>query len=84
MYRFSSAVSALALTLSGLGLAACSPAKPAETAKPAAAVTGVDKAGMDAAVKPGEDFFVYATGAWDKATEIPADRSSWGGNQILG
>jgi putative endopeptidase len=82
MYRFAPAVSALALTLSGIGLSSCSPAKPPE---PAAAVqTGVDKAGMDVAVKPGEDFFVYSNGAWDKATEIPADRSSWGGNQILG
>jgi putative endopeptidase len=84
MYRFAPAVSALALALSGLGLAACSPSKPAETAKTAAPLTGVDKAGMDMAVKPGEDFFVYANGAWDKANEIPSDRSTWGTNQILG
>src|SRR5262249_42067537 len=77
MYRLTLAVSALALALS-----ACSPSKPATP--PAPHQTGVDKAGMDAAVKPGDDFFLYANGAWDKATEIPADRSSWGGNAILG
>ena len=33
---------------------------------------------MDRSVKPGDDFFAYANGSWDKTTEIPADRSSWG------
>ena len=44
----------------------------------------VDVAGMDTSVKPGDDFFGYANGAWLKATEIPSDRSSWGGNAMLG
>ncbi len=39
---------------------------------------GVDLAGIDHSVKPGDDFFDYANGAWIKANEIPADRSSWG------
>ena len=39
---------------------------------------GVDLAGMDRSLKPGDDFFGYANGAWIKATEIPADRSSYG------
>ncbi len=39
---------------------------------------GVDLAGMDPSVKPGDDFFAYANGAWVKATKIPPDRSSYG------
>jgi predicted metalloendopeptidase len=39
---------------------------------------GLDLAGMDAHVKPGDDFFAYGNGAWMAKTEIPADRSSWG------
>src|SRR6476620_8272694 len=49
----------------------------------AAAVHGIDVAGMDTAMKPGDDFFQYANGAWIKATPIPADRSSWGNSGIL-
>ncbi len=32
---------------------------------------------MDPAVKPGDDFYAYANGAWDKRTTIPEDRSSF-------
>lgn len=39
---------------------------------------GLDLAGMDRTVKPGDDFFAYANGHWLATTEIPADRSSWG------
>jgi putative endopeptidase len=39
---------------------------------------GIDLAGMDRAVKPGDDFFAYANGGWMARTEIPPDRSSWG------
>jgi len=44
----------------------------------AAVWRGPDIAGMDPAIAPGNDFFAYANGAWLKATEIPADRSSYG------
>jgi putative endopeptidase len=44
---------------------------------------GLDVGGMDLSVQPGDDFFAYANGNWVKATEIPADRSSWGNFQIL-
>ena len=47
------------------------------------AVTGIDLAGMDTAVKPGDDFFAYANGTWIKTNDIPADRSTWGADQIL-
>jgi len=39
---------------------------------------GFDATGMDPAVKPGEDFFKYANGAWDRRTVIPDDRSMYG------
>ncbi len=38
---------------------------------------------MDTSVKPGDDFFSYADGGWVKATEIPADRSNYGGFAVL-
>ncbi|HXS26746.1 MAG TPA: M13 family metallopeptidase [Steroidobacteraceae bacterium] len=34
-------------------------------------------AGMDRSVAPGDDFFMYANGAWLSATRIPPDQSSW-------
>jgi predicted metalloendopeptidase len=39
---------------------------------------GIDVAGMDTAVAPGDDFAWYANGAWAKATPIPPDKSSVG------
>jgi putative endopeptidase len=44
---------------------------------------GIDVAGMDRTVKPGDDFFGYANGGWLKATEIPVDHSSWGVFNVL-
>ncbi|MDQ2860722.1 MAG: M13 family metallopeptidase [Pseudomonadota bacterium] len=43
----------------------------------------IDRAGMDAAVAPGDDFFAYANGSWVKTTEIPADRARWGVGAIM-
>lgn len=39
---------------------------------------GIDLAGIDKSVDPGDDFFAYANGAWSKAAQIPADRPSYG------
>src|SRR5947209_11297753 len=39
---------------------------------------GIDIAGMDQTVNPGEDFFLYANGTWFNKTEIPNDRTSLG------
>src|SRR5215218_5359820 len=39
-------------------------------------VVGLDVAGMDTTVRPGNDFYRYANGGWDRTTSIPADRSS--------
>lgn len=37
-----------------------------------------DKTGMDTTVKPGDNFFLYASGTWVKKTEIPASETGWG------
>lgn len=67
-------VALFAGTLTALG--ACS--RPAAPPPAEAAVHGVDAAGMDRSVLPGNDFNAYANGGWAKATTIPADKSSTG------
>ena len=37
-----------------------------------------EKAGMDSAISPGDNFFLYANGSWIKASKIPDDESGWG------
>ena len=44
---------------------------------------GIDLAGMDKSVLPGDDFNAYVNGGWIKATPIPADKSSYGAGAIL-
>ena len=48
------------------------------TREPQALVSGLDLAGMDKSIKPGDDFFAYMNGAWVDSTEIPADKSRYG------
>src|SRR6185295_3992030 len=71
-------------TTLGLALvAACAPAHPeVKTAAPGGAA-GVDLAGMDRSVSPGNDFFAYANGGWIKSHDIPADRPSYGTGAIV-
>ena len=44
---------------------------------------GVDLAGMDTSVKPGDDFFKYVNGKWVATTQIPPDRTSYGAFPLL-
>ena len=44
---------------------------------------GYDLSARDGSIKPGDDFFAYANGAWLKRTEIPADRSNYGMHAAL-
>jgi putative endopeptidase len=44
---------------------------------------GVDLTARDESVKPGDDFFRYANGAWMQRTQIPADRTRWGTFDML-
>ena len=45
---------------------------------PVGGAIGVDLAGMDHSVKPGDDFDNFANGTWRKTAVIPADRASTG------
>ncbi|TPG22283.1 M13 family peptidase [Sphingomonas koreensis] len=48
------------------------------TTAPAGTQSGIDLAGMDKALKPGDNFDDYANGGWRAKTEIPGDRASTG------
>ena len=76
--------SALALALL-VAVAACKPAantapeaQAPATAPAKAPTAGVDLAGIDHAIQPGDDFDGYANGAWRAQAVIPEDRSSTG------
>ena len=67
-----------------LSLSACSPAsEDSNNAASAALTSGVIKENMNLAIKPGDDFFNYVNGTWLDKTEIPADKSSYGGFTVL-
>jgi putative endopeptidase len=57
-----------------LGITTASFAAP----KPAATAHGLDLAGMERGISPGDDFFAFANGQWVKTAVIPPDRSSSG------
>jgi putative endopeptidase len=56
---------------------------PTEQATAPSSGPGVDTAGMDRSVAPGNDFYTYANGTWLKDTEIPADRSTYGNGAMV-
>ena len=58
-------------------LAVCVPAS-VDAAKPVYGDWGYDTSAMDRSVKPGDDFWAYVNGSWDKKTQIAADRASAG------
>lgn len=54
-----------------------------EMAKESDTVPGINLAYLDTTVRPQDNFYQYVNGGWLKTAEIPADRTSWGGFQIL-
>jgi putative endopeptidase len=56
---------------------------PACRKAPTELTSGIDVAGMDKSVAPGDDFNAYTNGGWIKATPIPADKSAYGVGTIL-
>jgi putative endopeptidase len=56
---------------------------PAESPHAKIGAFGIDLAGRDPSVKPGDDFYAYANGHWQEVTQIPADRTSWGSFAML-
>jgi len=78
---------AISLILVAPGARAADPAASSASIPPTAAQRygswGVDLAGMDRSVKPGDDFFRYVNGKWVATTKIPPDKSSYGAFAIL-
>ncbi|MBN8432458.1 M13 family metallopeptidase [Microbulbifer salipaludis] len=85
---------AIAGAIAGGALTGCSQsenpeAKSTQGVTEAAAVqtaelgSGIDLSAMDTSVRPQDDFYTYVNGNWLKNTEIPADKSRWGGFSIL-
>jgi len=55
----------------------------ASSAKPTFGTFGMDEAGMDKSVAPGDSFYNYANGTWAKTTPIPSDKSNYGAFNLL-
>ena len=71
-----------------LGTAAPGTAQPADSKIATAGKArygswGADLTAMDRGVKPGDSFWHFVNGAWDKRTEIPADRTNAGAAVLL-
>jgi putative endopeptidase len=82
--------SALFVALGCVLVAACKPESTAPATpstptaqQPVAPAVGVDLAGIDKGIRPGDDFEAYANGAWRTAAAIPDDRSSTGSFLVL-
>lgn len=43
----------------------------------------IDPANMDLSVKPGDDFYMYASGTWIKNNPVPAKETRWGSFNML-
>jgi putative endopeptidase len=74
-------VGASALALSGLNSASAKTT--VRNTKPAIGAFGIDLTTKDAAVRAGDNFYLYANGGWLKNTPIPEDRTRWGTFDIL-
>ena len=46
-------------------------------------IPGIVLENMDTTVSPKDDFYNYVNGSWMKNTEIPEDRTRWGGFSVL-
>jgi len=69
--------------LAAILLAAAVAGAPACRKAPPPLAAGIDLPGMDTSAAPGDDFNAYANGGWIKATPIPADKPSYGIDEIL-
>ncbi|MDE3163695.1 MAG: M13 family peptidase, partial [Acidobacteriota bacterium] len=74
---------ALVACLLSVALLTAARAQSAAPAAGAAPTHGIAVANMDPAVKPGDDFYLYANGSWIARTQIPADRAVLGVFSIL-
>jgi putative endopeptidase len=84
--RLAAAASAAVLCAALLGAsanAADAPTPPVSLETPHYGAWGFDVSGMDPKVKPGDDFFRYANGAYLERTTIPSDRTRFGNFDVL-
>jgi predicted metalloendopeptidase len=61
----------------------CSSQSQSSPSNAASLPKGIDTAGMDTSVAPGDDFYAYTNGGWIKATEIPPDKPTYGVISVL-
>ncbi len=66
------------LSLATASLVAVALPAAAQPAKPVYGDWGYNSAAMDQSVRPGDDFWAYVNGTWDKNTQIAPDRASAG------
>ena len=59
------------------------PVPVAAAPKPEIGSYGFDASGMNTAVQPGDNFYQYANGSWERRTPIPADKSNYGSFNVL-
>lgn len=64
-------IAALGILATGYTASAQSPAK------------FIDPTNMDLSVKPGDDFYTYASGTWIKNNPVPAKETRWGSFNVL-
>ena len=77
LYKSAAIVATCALTL-----VSCKTEETKETAQ-VEKIPGIVLENMDTTVAPNQDFYNYVNGSWMKNTEIPDDRTSWGGFSVL-
>jgi putative endopeptidase len=90
MFQRFVAMAAAALTAAALAACAASGPGPAPAAAPAVSTppapvlkSGLDLTGFDRSVRPQDDLYRFAGGAWLANTPIPPDRSNYGAFIIL-
>jgi putative endopeptidase len=66
-----------------VAMAAEAPVSAESLTSPHYGTWGFDTSGIDPSVKPGDDFFKWASGKWDERTTIPADRVRYGNFDAL-
>ena len=75
MKRYLAKILTLSIAAGLAGLAGAAELPPGAKAAP---VSGIDLQYVDKNVRAQDDFFSHVSGKWLAATEIPADKSSWG------
>ncbi|HZU50790.1 MAG TPA: M13-type metalloendopeptidase [Sphingomicrobium sp.] len=83
LFAFALATSALAGTAMLAASEAPAAAQQAAPGRPQYGAFGFDSSGMDTSIAPGDDFFGYANGTWDRNTQIPPDKARYGMFNVL-